>query len=238
MNNKNKSLHVNLDHIATLRQARGELFPSVLEGCKLTQESGVSGITLHLREDRRHIQDNDLFEARKIVNNLTMEMATTSEMLEIAKKVKPNLLTLVPEKREELTTEGGLNIQASKNYLKDYISEINNNNLQASFFIEPDLNTIELAKELNASHIELHTGLYANTSGAARTLELNRIKEAASFADSIGLQVNAGHGLDYKNLPDIIQIPEIQELHIGFAIIARAVFIGLKPAIEEITSQI
>lgn len=235
---KQKTLHINLDHIATLRQARGEAFPSVMEGCQLATKAGVAGITLHLREDRRHIQDNDLFEARKIVNNLTMEMAATEEMLQIAQKVKPNLLTIVPEKREELTTEGGLNIIDNQDYIRDYLKTVKESNLRASLFIEPDVQTIQVAKELGADCIELHTGCYANATGELKKQELEKIKKASKFAGELGIQVNAGHGLDYKNVADIIQIPEIEELHIGFAIVARAVFIGLEPAIQEIIAQI
>ncbi len=233
-------LCINLDHVATVRQARQEDYPSLIDACILAEKSGADGITLHLREDRRHIQDNDIYEASKIIKGkFTMEMASTDEMLEIAKRVKPNLLTLVPEKRQELTTEGGLNLKNNKNKFKDYISEVKKAGLRASFFIEPDFEIIEIAKELGTDCIEIHTGRYANVKNSDILFkELEKIKKASEFAYGLGLQVNVGHGLNKDNVAEIIKIKNLSEFHIGHAVIARAIFVGLEKAISEIKEQL
>ncbi len=229
-------LCLNIDHIATLRQVRGGREPSILEAAQIAEEAGADGITVHLREDRRHIQDSDVEQLKPIVKGrLTLEMAATAEMFEIAQKIKPNLLTIVPEKRSELTTEGGLNVINNAEYLKDFLKKIHENGLEASLFIEPDLKTIEIAHQIGAKRIELHTGQYANT--LAKT-EINKLSKAAEFAHSLGFVVNAGHGLNINNLKPILQIPHLRELHIGHSIIARAVFIGLKQAISELKALI
>jgi pyridoxine 5-phosphate synthase len=225
-------LCLNIDHVATLRQARGGPEPSVLEFAKLAEEAGADGITVHLREDRRHIQDEDVFALREIVRgNFTLEMAATEEMLLIAKQVKPDLLTIVPEKRQELTTEGGLNLKNQYAHLLEFTKECQAYNLAVSFFIEPDRQIIDLAKQIGATRIELHTGSYAHNPNQA---EIDKLKEAAFYASQQGLKVNAGHGLSLNNLKPILQIPELEELHIGYAILARALFVGAPTAIQEI----
>lgn len=229
-------LCINIDHIATLRQVRGGSEPSIVEAARIAEQAGADGITVHLREDRRHIQDHDLFELKPIVKGrLTMEMAATNEMLKIAQKIQPDLLTIVPEKRAELTTEGGLNIIENADYLKDFLDQVHQNALEASLFIEPDLKTIEIAHQIGAKRIELHTGQYANNPNQT---EINKLIKAAEFAHSLGFVVNAGHGLNKNNLKPILQIPHLKELHIGHSIIARAVFVGLKQAIIELKTLI
>ncbi len=235
--NKQVLLCVNIDHVATLRQARGGIYPSVVEAAQLTESAGADGITIHLREDRRHIQDADVFELKEIIRGrYTLEMAASQEILEIAKKIKPDLLTIVPEKRQELTTEGGLNVIGNASELKEFLLEVKKANLQASLFIDPDLSTIEKAREIGASRIELHTGKYANCpiNSPEAESEFQNLKKAAEFAHSIGFIVNAGHGLNLPNLPKILQIPNLEELHIGHSIIARAVIVGLNQAVKEI----
>lgn len=230
-------LCVNIDHVATLRQARLGQIPSVLEAARIVEQAGADGITVHLREDRRHIQDYDLVELKKVVKGrLTLEMATTAEMLKVAKNLQPHLLTLVPEKREELTTEGGLNVIAQAEHLKDYLQEVKQAGLEASLFIDPDLNMIRKAHEIGATRLELHTGKYANCAvgSAEATQELNELCAAAELAHSLGFVVNAGHGLSVFNLRPILNVPHLRELHIGHAIVARAVFVGLAQAVKEV----
>lgn len=230
-------LCVNLDHVATIREARREGYPSLLEACSIAETSGADGITLHLREDRRHTQDKDMPEIRKATKGrFTMEMAATEEMLKIAEDIKPNLLTLVPEKRQEITTEGGLNVIKEEKYLRDYIKEAHKKGLEISLFIEPDLKIIEKSKELGSDRIELHTGVYANSQN--QDFELKRLCDAAELAHSIGLRVNAGHALNKNNLKKILNVPYIEELHIGHSIVARALFIGLAEAVKEIKNQL
>lgn len=227
-------LCVNIDHIATVREARKTTEPDPLEGMKLAVEGGADGITIHLREDRRHINDRDvLLISQNIPKNilLTLEMAATNEMLEIASKIKPGLITLVPEKRQELTTEGGLNVISQKDYLKTYIEKLHKNSLIVSIFINADKEQIKIAKEIGADFIEIHTGPYAENPNKD---ELTRVKEAVSFAQSLGLKTNAGHGLNYSNTKEIARIDGIDQLHIGHSVISRAVLVGIKEAVIEI----
>jgi len=228
-------LHLNLDHVATLRQLRGEDYPSLLEAARLSKQAGVHGITLHLREDRRHVQDHDIYTiSQNIQGRFTLEMAADHNILDIAKEVKPSLLTLVPERREELTTESGLDLLGQADRLREFVQEASVNKLECSLFVDPEEKMIEQAKSLGASRVELHTGAYAKNPSQ---FEINRLINAASLADKMDLRVNAGHGLHKDNLGAILQIPHIEELHIGHAIVCRAVFVGLKDAINEITSQ-
>ena len=228
-------LGVNIDHVATLRNARGTDYPSPLDAAFIAERAGADGITIHLREDRRHIKDQDV---RDIVSNihtrLNLELAVTSEMIDIACDVKPVSCCLVPEKREELTTEGGLDVAGNFNRLKDACSSLSSEGILISPFIDPDKEQIDAVKETGATLLELHTGCYADASSESDQLhEFNRIAEAASYAHGLGLQVNAGHGLHYHNVEAIAKIPEIIELNIGHSIIARAVMTGLDTAVRD-----
>lgn len=232
-----KNLGVNIDHVATLRQARGTKYPSVLEAARLALQAGADQITVHLRDDRRHIQDADVLHIRQELNcRLNLEMAATKAMLSFALKCKPDMVTLVPEKREELTTEGGLNVGANSNLLSRFTQELEEKGVRVSFFIDPEQSQIEATLAAKAQMIELHTGEYANAENAADAeCELQRLKNAAQYAERQGLVVAAGHGLHCDNLPALVkQVPQIVEYNIGHAIVARALFVGLEKAIKEI----
>ena len=228
-------LGVNIDHIATLRQARGTRYPSLVEAAKICENSGADSITLHLREDRRHIQDNDVEELKScLTTKMNLEMAATDEMLKIATKILPEDCCLVPEKRQELTTEGGLDVASQLGRMKEVCSELNANNIKASLFIDADNNQIEAAVECGAPIIEIHTGHYADASTSSeQRKELKKISNACNYAHSLGLQVNAGHGLTLENTKAIAEIGTIVELNIGHSIISRALFIGLSVATSE-----
>ena len=227
-------LGVNIDHIATLRQARGTHYPSPLEGALLCEQSGADSITLHLREDRRHIQYFDVEILRhKLTTKMNLEMAATDEMIAIAGKIKPEDCCLVPEKRQELTTEGGLDVASQIPRMQNVCAQLADANITVSLFIDADKEQIDAAKQCASPVIELHTGHYANTTGAEQKAEFERIKTMATYAHSIGLQVNAGHGLTMENTALIAKLPEIVELNIGHSIIARAVFVGLAEATAE-----
>lgn len=225
-------LCVNVDHIATVREARKTIEPDPLAGAMLAIKGGADGITVHLREDRRHIKDRDVLVLRQNLKSVifTMEMAATEEMAEIAKKIKPDLITLVPEKRQELTTEGGLNVISQKEYLKKYIEDLHKSNLIISIFINADTDQIKTAKEIDADFVEIHTGPYAENPDAK---ELKKVIDAINFSNKIGLKTNAGHGLNYENTAPIVNIPGIKQLHIGHSIISRAVLVGIKQAVWE-----
>jgi len=229
-------LGVNIDHIATLRQARMTDEPDPVQGAVVAVESGADQITLHLREDRRHIQDEDLFKIRCTIKTvpINLEMAATEEMKIIAQSVKPDNVTLVPEKRQEITTEGGLEIVKNKDYLKDYISEVKISGITVSLFIDPSLEQIEASKDVGADAIELHTGEYANSKDIEKAkAEIKRLEKAAQFGKKIGLKVYAGHGLTYKNVKPVARIKEIEELNIGHSIIANSIFWGLPTAVKR-----
>ena len=228
-------LGVNIDHIATLRQARGTRYPSLIDAAKICESSGADSITLHLREDRRHIQDQDVEELKfSLTTKMNLEMAATDEMLEIATKILPEDCCLVPEKRQELTTEGGLDVLSQLGRIKEVCSELSINNIKASLFIDPDNYQIEAAVECGAPIIEIHTGHYADASSAAEMQkELQKISEACAYAHSLGLQVNAGHGLTLENTKAIAEINSVVELNIGHSIISRALFVGLGAATSE-----
>ncbi len=227
-------LGVNIDHIATIRQARGTDYPSPIEGALLCEKAGADSITLHLREDRRHIQDRDVEILReKLTTKMNLEMATTDEMVAIADKIRPQDCCLVPEKREELTTEGGLDVASQISRMTDVCVQLKASNIVVSLFIDAQKTQIDAAKECSAPVIELHTGHYADTTGAEQVAEFERIKAMATYAHSLGLQVNAGHGLTLENTMAIAKLPEIVELNIGHSIIARAVFVGLVQATQE-----
>mgnify|MGYP003969204909 FL=1 len=227
-------LGVNIDHIATIRQARGTNYPSPIEGALLCEQSGADSITLHLREDRRHIQDLDVEILRdQLTTKMNLEMAATDEMVNIASRIKPQDCCLVPEKREELTTEGGLDVASKISRMTDVCAKLAESKVIVSLFIDAQKDQIDAAKQCGAPVIELHTGHYADAMGDEQKAEFERIKAMATYAHSIGLQVNAGHGLTMENTAEIAKLPEIVELNIGHSIIARAVFVGLENATRE-----
>ena len=226
-------LGVNVDHVATLRQARRGVYPDVVSAAKLCETFGAWGITAHLREDRRHINDVDIAALKANVTHLNMEMAVTDEMVEIASRLVPNSCCLVPEKRQELTTEGGLNVAESLSRVSNAVVRLHEKGIKVSLFIDPEERQIALAKEVGADYIELHTGRYSNTSGTEQVAELDRLIAGAELAYSLGLKVNAGHGIDYDNMAGILRVPHLSELNIGFSIISRAVFVGLGEAVKE-----
>ena len=227
-------LGVNIDHIATIREARGTNYPSPVEGALLCEKSGADSITLHLREDRRHIQDKDVEILRhKLTTKMNLEMAATDEMVAIASRIQPHDCCLVPEKREELTTEGGLDVASQIPRMQDVCAKLAESNVVVSLFIDADKKQIDAAKACGAPVIELHTGHYADFTDQAQAQEFERIKAMATYAHSIGLQVNAGHGLTLENTSAIAKLPEIVELNIGHSIVARAVFVGLEAATRE-----
>lgn len=232
-------LGVNIDHIATLRQARQEEIPDLILAAKEVIAGGADGLVCHLREDRRHIQDRDVFLLRKLETRLDLEMAATEEMLQIALEVKPDMVTLVPEKRAELTTEGGLNLRSKvkgqKLKIGRAVRKLKKAGIVVSIFIEPNQKQVEEAAVMEADFIEVHTGKFART-GSKR--ELERIGLAVQQARLIGLRINAGHGLGYNNVGAIAKIPGVEELNIGFSIIARAVLVGLRQAVKEMRNLI
>ncbi len=230
-------LGVNIDHIATLRQARGTSYPDLLEAAFLVEEAGAQALTIHLREDRRHIQDIDVYDIRKhCKTRMNLELAATDEMVNIACDVSPDDACVVPEKREELTTEGGLDVIGQFDRIKKATRQLSDNNIRVSLFIEPSIEHIKRVNDIGAPIIELHTGTYANAGNVGndeQKKELDRIIEATEFAHAQGIQVNAGHGLDYENTAAIARIPEIRELNIGHSIVSRAVFVGISRATRQ-----
>jgi pyridoxine 5-phosphate synthase len=227
-------LGVNVDHVATLRQARGIDAPDPVEAALLAEAAGADGITAHLREDRRHMQERDIDRLRARVNSkLNLEMAVTPEMMAFAEKIRPHDACFVPEKREELTTEGGLDVVAQKHKVAAAVKRLQDGGIKVSLFIDPDRAQIETARDVGAHGIEIHTGTYCNATGAARERELHAIVGSARYARSLGLEVHGGHGLNRDNVRPIASIPEIVELNIGHSIIARAVFLGIAQAVRE-----
>jgi len=230
-----KKLGLNIDHVATLRQARGACYPNVLRAALICEEAGANAITLHLREDRRHIQDRDVEVLRDMLQTrMNLECAVTEEMIANALRIKPHDLCLVPERREELTTEGGLDVLRYFEVVKSACERCRDAGIRVSLFIDPNNKQIEAAVRAGAPLIELHTGKYADADSVpAHDFELERIRTAAEYAYALGLQVNAGHGLHYHNVQDIVAIPQIVELNIGHAIIAESLFIGLEAAVRK-----
>jgi pyridoxine 5-phosphate synthase len=230
-------LGVNIDHVATLRQARGTQYPSLVQAALRAEEAGADSITIHLREDRRHIQDADVYALRPLLQTkMNLEMAATDEMVDIALKVRPQDVCLVPEKREERTTEGGLEVVANQDRIAEICDRLGDAGVRVSLFIAPDIAQIEAAKAVGAPVIEIHTGHFADTTGSVQLHELERIQAAARHALSLGLVVNAGHGLNIHNVHEIAAIPGMEELNIGHAIVAHALFVGWEYAIREMKS--
>ncbi len=229
-------LGVNIDHVATLRQARGTLYPEPVQAALVAEQAGADGITAHLREDRRHIQDRDIFLLKDMLHTrLNMEMAVTDEMIDIAIKVRPYACCLVPEKRAELTTEGGLDVAGNLSRMQRVCDKLADAGVEASLFIDPDEAQIDAALKAGAPVVELHTGRYAEAKNPAQQAEeLARIRQAAHLANSAGLQVNAGHGLHFYNVEAICAIPELVELNIGHSIIAQALFSGLAQTVKDL----
>ena len=228
------ALGVNVDHVATVRQARGGRHPDPVHAALVAEQAGADSITLHLREDRRHIIDRDPFALRELLaTRINLEMAVTPEMVQIAKRLLPADCCLVPERRAELTTEGGLDVLGAPEGIRAATLELAAAGIRVSLFIDPEESQVEAAVAAGAQAIELHTGSYAHASGAQQGRELRRLVRAAHRGAEMGLRVNAGHGLDYHNVQPVAAIPEIAELNIGHAIIARAIFSGLAPAVRE-----
>jgi pyridoxine 5-phosphate synthase len=233
------TLGVNVDHIATIRQARGGKEPDPVAGATMAEIAGAHGITAHLREDRRHIQDRDIYLLKQIVaTRLNLEMAATPEIVKIAIDVLPFMVTLVPERREERTTEGGLLVAGKERDFGAAMESFRNNNILVSLFLDPDIQQVKAAKRLDATHIELHTGYYANAKGQACIDELERLRDAALVARKLGLRVNAGHGLNYYNVAPVAGIEGMEELNIGHSIISRAVLVGMERAVNDMLALI
>jgi len=232
-------LGVNIDHVATLRQARLGIEPDPVMAAPLAVLGGADGITVHLREDRRHINDRDLDLLRSLVPvELNLEMAATDEMVKIASKKKPDLVTLVPEKRRELTTEGGLDVKAGRKVITKAVKVLKDSGMKVSLFINPDSEDIEISGETGADMVEIHTGGYANAKGARQDKELARVIKSVRKAMEVGLLANAGHGLNYFNVSGIAELEEIRGLYIGHSIISRAVLVGLERAVREMKELI
>ena len=232
--NKELLLGINIDHVATLRQVRGTSYPRPADAAVMAEQAGADSITVHLREDRRHIQDADLAAINEVMRSrMNLEMAVTDEMLEIAAQIKPSDVCLVPEKRQELTTEGGLDVAGQLEKVTSACNRLAEMNVRASLFIDPDRLQLDAAVAAGAPVVELHTGTYADMEGEAQLVELQRVVDAARYGCDLGLMINAGHGLHYHNVAAIARIPEIVELNIGHSIISRAVFDGLAMAVSE-----
>ena len=229
-------LGVNIDHVATVRNARGENYPSPLRAALFAQKSGADSVTIHLREDRRHINDSDLKEIKsKLKIPFNLEIAATNEMLKIALKRKPPFICIVPEKRQEITTEGGLNLNFKKNFLKKIINKLKKNKSRISLFVEPNLNDIKESKNLNADCVEIHTGKFCNLVNKNKNYknELKRIKTAVALGNKLGLEVHAGHGLTYKSAKILAKISGIKEFNIGHFLIGESIFVGLNKTIKN-----
>jgi pyridoxine 5-phosphate synthase len=228
-------LSINIDHIATLRNARGGNQPDPVEAARIAERAGADGIVCHLREDRRHITDRDVRRLRtSVTTKLDLEMAATEEIVDIALAIKPDLVTLVPERREELTTEGGLDVIGRRRALQTVVGRFRDKRISVSLFIDPDRSQIEAANEIGADTIEIHTGEYANAATAASIAKhRNKIAAMAAFGKGLGLTVNAGHGLDYDNIRPIMKIRDLSEVSIGYAVIVRSMYVGLEAAVRE-----
>ncbi len=234
------TLNVNIDHVATLRQARGGVEPDPVAAALAAELAGAQGIVCHLREDRRHLQDRDLEILREVIQTkLDLEMAANEEIIQIALDLGPDLVTIVPEKREELTTEGGLDVVGGADKMKDLCERMHEEEIEVSLFVEPSLDLIEAAKNAGADMVELHTGTYANAKSDKEYVdELNRLAKAAEVAQNFGMKIAAGHGLNYVNTQAICRIPQIGELSIGHSIMSRAIMLGMDRAVREMIDLI
>jgi pyridoxine 5-phosphate synthase len=231
-------LGVNIDHVATLRQARGTTYPSVLEAAGICEAAGAHGITIHLREDRRHIQDKDVFELRKsLATRMNLEMANNPDIVQVALKVVPDEVCLVPERREELTTEGGLDVAGQKKALKLTTDVLADVGISVSMFVDPDRPQLEACAELGVPYVELHTGAFCDADEAASEQELARLIDGARVAHELGMNVNAGHGINMDNIGSVLKMPFLDTLNIGHSIVARAVFLGLHDAVKEMLAS-
>ena len=232
-------LGINIDHVATLRNARAGIYPDLIRSVKVAEQAGAEGITAHLREDRRHIKDKDMYLIKEhSLLPINMEIAATSEMLGIAIDIKPNACCLVPEKRQEITTEGGLDVASNINYLADFCSKLKENNIKVSLFIDPVEKQILAAKEVGADIVELHTGSYCKSYGTERDSYLAKIIQAAKLVEDINIECHAGHGLCYNTVGGIAQIPNMAELNIGHFLISEALFVGLETSIRKMKNII
>jgi pyridoxine 5-phosphate synthase len=228
-------LGVNIDHVATIREARKIEYPDPIRAAEIVEEAGADSIVVHLRKDRRHIKDKDVETLRKTIKTrLNLEMSINPEIIQIAKQIKPNQVTLVPERRQELTTEGGLDVTSNAEKIKKVIDDFKRSGIIVSLFVDPDINQIEASESIGADAVELHTGEYSNAKDEiSKNKYLQQIEKIASFACGKGLNVFAGHGLNYENTKDIADVPEIEELNIGHSIISEAIFIGLNKAVKK-----
>jgi pyridoxine 5-phosphate synthase len=240
MREEKMKLAVNIDHFATIREARRSSEPEPILAALLAEQAGAEGIVCHLRGDRRHIKERDLRLLRQVVKTkLNMELAAGEEMKKIALEVKPDVISLVPERREELTTEGGLNVKANEKNLTPFVQELKKAGIRVSIFVDPDLKQIEACHKVGVDLIEINTGKYAELRPGKERLEaLDEIKQAAEYGHKLGLEIHAGHGLDYKNVSQIKAIPEITELSIGFSIVARSAIVGIEKAVREMVELI
>jgi len=238
MSTRSLRLGVNIDHVATIRNARGGLMPDPLRAAKIAAEAGADGITAHLREDRRHISDHDIARlSRDIDLPLNLEMAATDEMLAIALRHRSHAACIVPERREERTTEGGLDVAGQRDHLRRVVQELGSAGIRVSLFIEPDARQIEAAIALGAPVVELHTGAYCDAVGETRAAELNRLGDAARLAGQGGLEVHAGHGLTFDSVAPVAALPQVRELNIGHFLVGEAIFVGLAEAIREMRAR-
>lgn len=232
-------LGVNIDHVATLRQARGGRDPDPVQAALEAEKGGADGITVHLREDRRHIQERDLYEIKKRIHRpMNLEMSLDPEIVKIALKVCPQKVCLVPERRREVTTEGGLDVVQKKARLKAVVRALVSEGIEVSLFIDPEIRQVRAAKEVGAKAVELHTGAYANVRLKKKSAELLRLKKAALEAHRLGLKVHAGHGLNYQNVDPVAKLPYVCELNIGHSIVSRAIFVGMRNAVQEMKQKL
>lgn len=232
-------LGVNIDHIATLRNARGGIEPNLIEAAKIALKEDILALTMHLREDRRHIKDNDLYEVKKLGAKINLEMAATKEIQQIALDLLPYSVCIVPERRQEVTTEGGLDVYSQKEYLKEFIKPLKEAGILVSMFIDADFKQVEASSYIGADYIELHTGCFSNAFEKGDfKIELEKLKSASKLAQNLGLKVNAGHGLNYENVYLMKEIDGLSELNIGHSIISKSIFVGLENAIKQMLELI
>ncbi len=231
-------LGVNVDHVATLREARGTCYPAPLEAARLCERAGAAGITIHLREDRRHIQDRDVYAIRRnLKTRLNLEMANAPGIVAIALKVRPDEVCLVPEKRRELTTEGGLDVAGKRKKLRQTVAKLSDAGIVVSMFVDPDRVQLDACVEIGAPYVELHTGTFCDASGRKADRELKRLVDGARYAHKLGLCVNAGHGINLDNIRDILRMPYLDTLNIGHSIVARSVFVGIRKSVREMLAK-